>query len=56
METYLKKGYSKEWINQRLKNTEVRKKYNSNICYVKGIKCYAQDGYLGGIVIQRFFR
>ena len=25
METYLKKGYSKEWINQRLKSTEVRK-------------------------------
>ncbi len=25
METYLKKGYSKEWINQRLKRIEVRK-------------------------------
>lgn len=25
MGTYLKKGYSKEWINQRLKSTEVRK-------------------------------
>ena len=25
METYLKKGYSKEWVNQRLKSTEVRK-------------------------------
>jgi hypothetical protein len=25
METYLKKGYSKEWINQRLKTIEVRK-------------------------------
>ena len=25
METYLKKGYSKEWINQRLKSMEVRK-------------------------------
>ena len=25
METYLKKGYSKEWINQRLKSIEVRK-------------------------------
>ena len=23
METYLKKGYSKEWINQRLKSTEI---------------------------------
>ena len=25
METYLRKGYSKEWINQRLKSIEVRK-------------------------------
>ena len=25
METYLRKGYSKEWINQRLKSLEVRK-------------------------------
>ncbi|MBK6339651.1 MAG: hypothetical protein IPN93_01925 [Bacteroidetes bacterium] len=25
METYIKKGYSKEWINQRLKSIEVRK-------------------------------
>ncbi len=25
MQTYLKKGYSKEWINQRLKSVEVRK-------------------------------
>ena len=25
METYLKKGYSKEWVNQRLKRIEVRK-------------------------------
>jgi len=25
METYLKKGYSREWINQRLKSIEVRK-------------------------------
>src|SRR3989344_9267123 len=25
MQTYLKKGYSKEWINQRLKTIEVRK-------------------------------
>ena len=25
IETYLKKGYSKEWINQRLKSIEVRK-------------------------------
>ena len=25
MQTYLKKGYSKEWINQRLKSIEIRK-------------------------------
>ena len=25
METYLKKGYSKEWTNQRLKSIDVRK-------------------------------
>ena len=25
METYLKKGYSKDWVNQRLKSIEVRK-------------------------------
>jgi len=25
MATYLKKGYSKNWINQRLKSIEVRK-------------------------------
>ena len=25
METYLKKGYSKQWINERLKSIEVRK-------------------------------
>jgi hypothetical protein len=24
MDTYLKKGYSKEWVNQRLKSIEVR--------------------------------
>lgn len=25
MKTYLQKGYSKEWVNQRLKSIEVRK-------------------------------
>ena len=29
MQTYLAKGYSKEWINQRLKSIEVRKKMKS---------------------------
>mgnify|MGYP000751889848 CR=1 FL=1 len=33
METYLKKGYSKNWINQRLKSIEVRKELTMNgIC------------------------
>lgn len=27
MKTYLQKGYSKEWINQRLKTIEVRKEF-----------------------------
>jgi BRO family protein len=30
METYLKKGYSKNWINQRLKSIEVRKELIPN--------------------------
>jgi hypothetical protein len=25
--------------------------YNSNICYIKGIKCEANEAYMGGIVI-----
>jgi len=25
METYFRKGYTKEWINQRLKSIEIRK-------------------------------
>lgn len=31
METYLRKGYSKEWINQRLKSIEVRKELTDEI-------------------------
>ena len=31
METYLKKGYSKEWVNQRLKSTEVRKELTDEL-------------------------
>ncbi len=37
METYLKKGYSKEWINQRLKSIEVRKELTDE-WEVRGIK------------------
>ena len=37
METYLKKGYSKEWINQRLKSIEVRKEL-TNEWQMRGMK------------------
>lgn len=37
MQTYLKKGYSKEWINQRLKSIEVRKDLTDE-WYNRGIK------------------
>ena len=31
LETYLKKGYSERWINQRLKTIEVRKEYTDEL-------------------------
>jgi hypothetical protein len=37
METYLKKGYSKEWINQRLKSIEVRKELTDE-WEIRGVK------------------
>ena len=37
METYLKKGYSKEWINQRLKSIEVRNEL-TNEWDTRGVK------------------
>lgn len=37
METYLKKGYSKEWINQRLKSIEVRKELTDE-WHKRGVK------------------
>lgn len=37
METYLKKGYSKEWVNQRLKSIEVRKELTDE-WDVRGVK------------------
>jgi len=37
METYLKKGYSKEWINQRLKSIEIRKELTDE-WEIKGVK------------------
>ena len=37
METYLKKGYSKNWINQRLKSIEIRKEL-SDEWELRGVK------------------
>ncbi|WP_423126915.1 BRO-N domain-containing protein [Gaoshiqia sp. Z1-71] len=37
METYLRKGYSKEWINQRLKSIEIRKELTDEWEY-RGVK------------------
>ena len=37
METYLKKGYSKNWINQRLKSIEVRKELTDE-WEIRGVK------------------
>ena len=37
METYLRKGYSKEWINQRLKSIEIRKELTDE-WEVRGVK------------------
>jgi hypothetical protein len=37
MATYLKKGYSKEWINQRLKSIEVRKEL-ADEWHIRGMK------------------
>ncbi|MBF0410318.1 MAG: Bro-N domain-containing protein [Candidatus Riflebacteria bacterium] len=43
METYLRKGYSKEWINQRLKSIEIRKELTDewDNCGVKKGQEYA---------------
>ena len=37
METYLKKGYSKEWVNQRLKSIEIRKELTDE-WGIRGVK------------------
>ena len=36
LETYLKKGYSKEWINQRLQAIQVRKELTARAWSKKG--------------------
>lgn len=31
---------------------DTKEKYDDHICYINGIKCYADEARLGGIVIQ----
>lgn len=31
---------------------DTKEDYTSNICYINGIKCYAQEAHFGGIVIR----
>jgi precorrin-3B methylase len=40
METYLRKGYSKEWINQRLKSIEIRKELTDSPCWMFNVFYY----------------
>ena len=32
------------------------KLYRGSVCYVKGIKCFAEEAYLGGIVVRPYKR
>ena len=32
------------------------KLYRGSICYIKGLRCFADEGYFGGIVIRPFKR
>jgi len=32
------------------------KLYRGNTCYIKGVKCFADEAYFGGIVIRPFKR
>ena len=51
METYLKKGYTKEWINQRLKSIEVRKELTDE-WKKRGLKKGAQFATLTNIITK----
>ena len=54
MENYLKLGYSKEWINQRLKSIEVRKELTDE-WENRGLKtgiCHAYRYYHRGMELQ----
>jgi hypothetical protein len=31
---------------------ESGKLYRGNVCFVRGVKCYAEEAYMGGIVIR----
>lgn len=32
--------------------TETKEKYESQICYIAGVKCWAEEARFGGIVIE----
>lgn len=51
LEQYLRLGYSENWINQRLKSIEIRKKL-TNEWKKRGIKEGAQFAYLTDIITQ----
>jgi hypothetical protein len=51
METYLKLGYSKEWINQRLKSIEVRKELTDE-WEIRGVKKGREFATLTDIITQ----
>lgn len=36
------------------KYVEDGKLYKGNVCYIKGLKCFVEEAYLGGIVIRPF--
>lgn len=51
MQTYLRKGYSKEWINQRLKSIEVRKELTDE-WEQRGVKAGREFAILTDIITQ----
>ena len=56
--TYLQKGYSKEWINQRLKSIEVRKELTdewNRVGISKQEDLFARHIALGGNFPDHFF-
>ncbi|MBW4425221.1 MAG: hypothetical protein KME50_12395 [Nostoc desertorum CM1-VF14] len=32
--------------------TETKENYNSHICYIEGVKCWADEARFGGIVVE----